>query len=268
MEATSSRGFQDTLAHVQYDTVQHADEKVCVSLAVPRSWQELGRRQMEFVFKLLARELSATEIKIMLLLRWNNIEVLQKDSDGGGVSCYVLKHNRQVFMLTTERLAELTLYLNWMDELPSAPVRLERLSGHKALPADFAGVPFETLLIIDNFYQGYLRTNDDTLLDEIGQVLYNWDGHSFLPWQRVAIFYWVASLKDYLARKFPTLFKPADSTSLAPTSVEEAMNIQIRALTKGDITKEHDVLAMDCYRALAELEAQAKEYEELKRKYK
>lgn len=49
--------------------------------------------------------------------------------------------------------------------------------------------------------------------------------------------------------------------------VTEAMNAQIRALTKGDITKEKEVLAMDCWRALTELNAQAKEYEELNRKY-
>ena len=46
------------------------------------------------------------------------------------------------------------------------------------------------------------------------------------------------------------------------------MNNQIRALTKGDITKEAQVLAMDVWRALTELDAQAKEYDELKRIYK
>ena len=49
--------------------------------------------------------------------------------------------------------------------------------------------------------------------------------------------------------------------------LQEAMNAQIRALTKGDITKEREVLSMDTWRALAELDAQAKEYEELKKQY-
>ena len=44
-----------------------------------------------------------------------------------------------------------------------------------------------------------------------------------------------------------------------------SMNTQIRALTKGDITKEKEILAMDVYRALTELDAQAEEYNELKR---
>ena len=46
------------------------------------------------------------------------------------------------------------------------------------------------------------------------------------------------------------------------------MNAQIRALTKGDITKEKEVLNMDTWRALFELDAQAKEAQELRNKYK
>ena len=49
------------------------------------------------------------------------------------------------------------------------------------------------------------------------------------------------------------------------TQLTEAMNTQIRALTKGDITKEQQVLQMDVHRALTELDAQAREYEELKK---
>ncbi len=41
------------------------------------------------------------------------------------------------------------------------------------------------------------------------------------------------------------------------------MNAQIRALTKGDITKEKDILALDTWRALTELNAQAREYKDL-----
>ena len=50
--------------------------------------------------------------------------------------------------------------------------------------------------------------------------------------------------------------------------LQNIMDTQIRALTKGDITKEREVLQMDVHRALTELDAQAKEYEELKRETK
>ena len=45
------------------------------------------------------------------------------------------------------------------------------------------------------------------------------------------------------------------------------MNAQIRALTKGDITKESQVLALDTWRALTELDALAREYQEFNSKY-
>ena len=232
-----------------------------IDIKVPRSWEELSAKRLEFVYILLAKELSATEIKIVLLLRWNKLDIVDRNTDG-----YIICNSRKMTgSISTVAMAELTTYLDWLDRLPTAPLRPEKLAGHKALPADFGGVPFETLLIIDNYYQGYLRTKDESLLDEMGQVLYNWNNHRFLPWQRVAVFYWIASLKEWMAKKFPTLFRPVASTSLAPASVEESMNTQIRALTKGDITKEAAVLAMDCHRALAELEAQAKEYLELKK---
>ena len=73
--------------------------------------------------------------------------------------------------------------------------------------------------------------------------------------------------------KYSDFFQPiADAptggnllSSSAP-SVEDAMNAQIRALTKGDVTKEAEVLALDTHRALTELNAQAREYRELNAK--
>ena len=41
----------------------------------------------------------------------------------------------------------------------------------------------------------------------------------------------------------------------------------IRALTKGDITKEREILALDTRRALTELDAQAREYQEFNSKF-
>ncbi len=45
------------------------------------------------------------------------------------------------------------------------------------------------------------------------------------------------------------------------------MDAQIRALTKGDITKEEHILSLPAHRALTELDALAREYDELNRKY-
>ena len=54
---------------------------------------------------------------------------------------------------------------------------------------------------------------------------------------------------------------------ISGSRLQEAMDAQIRALTKGDITKESEILSLDTWRALTELNAQAKEYQELKAAY-
>lgn len=132
-------------------------------------------------------------------------------------------------------------------------------------------MPFETFIICDNLYQGYLSTQNDELLDQLGSTLYN-KPIAFKPYERINIFYWFAALKDSMAQKYSDFFQPvagaADGNLLgsSATSVEDAMNAQIRALTKGDVTKEAEVLALDTHRALTELNAQAREYKELNAK--
>jgi len=132
-------------------------------------------------------------------------------------------------------------------------------------------VPFETFIICDNLYQGYLQTQNDELLDQLGATLYG-KSMAFKPYERISIFYWFAALKDSLSHKYSDFFQPISAAtggnllgSSAP-SFEDAMNAQIRALTKGDVTKEKEVLALDTHRALTELNAQAREYKELNAK--
>ena len=103
------------------------------------------------------------------------------------------------------------------------------------LPADFSEVPFETYIIRDNLYQSYLDTQDKELLDQLGSTLYGKE-IKFKPYERVSIFYWFASLKEWIAHKYPDFFQPMEAATggnllRAPSmNVEAAMNAQIRAL--------------------------------------
>ena len=88
--------------------------------------------------------------------------------------------------------------------------------------------------------------------------------------ERISVMYWWASLKNYFNAEFKYFFNglpDGSSSSLTGEQVKAAMNAQIRALTGGDITKEKEVLAMDTWRALTELDAKARDYQELERKY-
>lgn len=243
-------------------------DKVVIDFIVPDGWLSLSDRQLCYVFSLLASEFSADEIKMLCLLRWSGTEVIGRLDSGA----FLLKKGKVIFEVRPIAFAELLPHLHWLDSLPVFPVRMSKIHRRKALPADFAGVSFETFIICDNLYQGYLSTRNDELLDELGAVLYGKHLKFSAP-ERICFFYWFASLKDMFSRRFSDFFQPMDAAGgnllgSQAMSVEEAMNAQIRALTKGDVTKEIEVLALDTLRALTELNAQAREYKELNAKIK
>ena len=241
-------------------------QTISINFIVPQGWHELGDKQLRYVYDLIAKEYTTDEIKTLCLLRWSGTKVIGRQESG----TYLLKKSKILFEVTPLTLAELLPHLDWLGSLPTVPVRISKINRQSALPADFSEVPFETFIICDNLYQGYLQTQNDELLDQLGATLYGKD-IAFKPYERISIFYWFAALKESLSKKYSDFFQPiagaSDSNLLGSSaSVEDAMNAQIRALTKGDITKEAEVLALDTHRALTELNAQAREYKELNAK--
>jgi len=241
-------------------------QTISINFILPQDWQELGDKRRRYVYELIAAEHTTDEIKTICLLRWSGTKVIGRQETGA----YLLKKGKLLFEVTPVTLAELLPHLDWLGSLPTVPVRISKINRQQALSADFEGVPFETYIICDNLYQGYLATQDDNLLDELGATLYG-KSMTFKPCERINIFYWFAALKETLSKKYSDFFQPlagaADGNLLGSSaSVEDAMNAQIRALTKGDITKEAEVLALDTHRALTELNAQAREYKELNAK--
>lgn len=242
-------------------------QEMIINLSLPEKWEDLSQDQLKFIYKLVADGFDTDEIKSLCILKWNKISVIGRQPNGS----YLVKRDKDYFDLSPLALAEVFSFLDFIDAFPNMPVRLKRIANKKAVPADFQGVCFESFIIADNLYQGYLSTQSDELLTEIAKVLYRKNNIKLKPYEKISIFYWMASLKHFFANKFPEFFQPAisndDNLLGSSISVEEAMNAQIRALTKGDITKEEEILAMDTWRALTELNAQAKEYNEFNAKY-
>lgn len=242
-------------------------QTISINFIVPQGWHELSDKQLRYVYQLLANEFATDEVKTLCLLQWSGTKVIGRQDSGS----YLLKRGKFLFEVTPLTLAELLPHLNWLGSIPTVPVRISKINRQHALPADFSEVPFETFIICDNLYQGYLQTQNDELLDQLGATLYG-KSMTFKPYERISIFYWFAALKDSFAQKYSDFFQPvagaADGNLLGSSapSVEDAMNAQIRALTKGDVTKEGEVLALDTHRALTELNAQAREYKELNAK--
>lgn len=239
-----------------------------LNLCLPKSWQELTDKQLQEVYTLLARNYTAAELKARCLFSWSGLSVVYRNEDFVKVQFEGREHS-----LTALQIAEVLPCLDWLDGLPPFPRHLAVIGRHHAINVLFQNVPFEKFIVADNFYQGYLHTQNRDLLLKLASVLY--DTEKPLPlkaWEEVSVFYWFASLKDFFARRFPDFFKPANpeasnllgSNRSASAQIQEAVDTMIRALTKGDITKEQEILQLNTWRALTELNAQAKEYEEIK----
>lgn len=274
--------------------------KQVFNISLPTSWGELSDTQLHMVYHLFARDLSAAEVKTLCLMKWNGLKVLSQLPDKrflikrGKVfdkpnekrkACFISSMARklrpkakEVVPLSTRQIQQATSVLDFLDSFAPMPVRIARIGKYRALPADFEKVPFEEFLFVENLFQGYLNTQSDELLLQMAQVLYASDDVKPTKAHLVGIFYWMASLKQYFAGLFPNFYKPVSTNnggnllgSGQPeiySQLRESTNAIIRALTGGDITKEAAIMKMDTWRALTELDAKAKEAEELRKAYK
>ena len=245
---------------------------ITIDLKAPSSWEELTDNQLRYVFGLIAQGLTEVEVKTYCLIHWSGMHVLYKYGNG-----WMCKFADDEFVVTAEQINGAIGSLKWLDMLPMMPIRIKKIGKHYALPADFQEVPFETFIICDNLYQGYLSTKQNKLLANMAAFLYDSNDIETTEAERISVFYWFASLKAHIAHEFPHLFTPVirierNGNMFKPMKSEynllkDAVNAQIRALTKGDVTKEKEVLAIDTWRAMTELDALAKEYEEFNQKY-
>lgn len=245
-----------------------------LNFSFPSKWEDLSNEQLKYIFKLIAKGYPFEKIKIFSLFKWNKVRLLARKGDGS----YILSAKTgipkkiKLFEVKPIQFAEVFPFLAWIDRVPDYPVAINRIAGRKAINAFFQEVPFEKFIMADNLYQGYLATENEEILDQLATVLYPsvFPQGKLKQWQRVAVFYWFNSLKNFFSLKFNEFFQPAscpDISFSSENSVEASMNAQIRALTKGDVTKEKEVLKLDTWRALEELNAQAREYREFNQKY-
>ncbi len=237
--------------------------KTVIDLSIPKSWQELPDKELRYVFRLLNGSFTITQVKARCLLRWAGMRVLRQEG-----ALFVVRYKKQVFPISALQITEAISNLEWLGDFPSVPVRLSRIGFHRAVRADLQNVTFEDFLTLDNLYQGYLQTQKADLLHDMALILYQARFIRLTKEEATCIFYWFTSVKRYFASLFTNFFSSAtDGEVFSPSykQLQDNVNTQIRALTGGDITKEREVLRMDCWRALTELDAKAKDYDELKK---
>lgn len=255
-----------------------------VNVSVPKDWSELSQEQLRYLLSTMVSVNSknrdvgfrsqedyahqtAAQVQTLCFLQWSGLSVVCPYDSG-----YLVKSSDMEFMVTAETVTAALTHLSWTMELPRQPIRLDIVDGAKAIPADIStGLSFDAWLACETLWQNYQTNTDDRSLKQMAAILYAKADINPSPAETLGIFYWWAGLKNMLSEMFPNFFTPSSASpeSQPPTYDDMRRNIdaQIRALTKGDITKEREVLSLDAIRALTELDAQAREYDEIRKKY-
>lgn len=256
-----------------------------LKLSLPDSWESLSQDQLTFVYKTIihvqamsagmtfktaeeAADYSQAQINLYLLLKFAGFKHVRQSPDLPDV--YELKAGKRKLRVSLESLSAAAKHFDFIREIPKMPVRLEKIGRASAAPADLHSLQFASYMALDNLWQGYLYTQKEELLEDMAAILYDSEDLKLLPFQRLSVFFWFSSVKRLFGNLFPYFLKESDVDDPTPPdydSMRRAMNTQIRALTKGDVTKEEQVKALDVWSALTELDALAKEYEEMERKY-
>lgn len=255
-----------------------------LDLKAPTSWAELTQEQLAYLLKVIAvvnrsslghayrsrEDFSvqvAANVTIRCLFHWNDIRIVTPYADG-----WLLARGKDEYLVSTGDLTAATLKLQWMSSLPEDPVRLDTIDGATAVSADIEDdLSFDDYLACEALWQVWQSTQADSLLRDMAAILYSKEDIKLKEHELLSIFYWWAGLKAMLSRRYPNFLQTSPVEPAADhvdeLTLRRSMDSQIRALTKGDITKESTILSLPAIRALTELDALAREYEELNRKY-
>ena len=242
-------------------------------LTCPRSWKEMTQEQLRYALHIIGCGMySSVEGRTLMLLRFTGIEVKEKTPYGWACTVAVTKENgkqrRHHFFMQSWQVQDMIRQLEFVNSYESFDVRLESIGGFKAVDGLLHGVRFHDYLQMEKSYQGYLSTKQERYVLGLAQLLYPGGVTAIDDAELTNCVMWYSYVKSEFAHKFfRHFFKPAPVSQGKAVNWLEQMNAQIRALTDGDITKEQAVYDKDCWRALTELDAKAREAEEFKKKY-
>lgn len=236
-----------------------------LKLTSPTSWQEMSQKQLLYVLRLMAAEIPQEQMQTYCLMRWNGLKV-GEPIIAPAKGTVVLVRKKEPYCVDKDVLAAAVAQLEWLASPPSWPVRPDKFGKRKAIDSAFHGVEFGIYLQAENFFQAFLTENDPKILMRLFDILYpgkkklSADDMKVVP---PLILVWMSGIKQLFAQTFGHLFRPAHTNTQESPDMAEIMNAEIRALTGGDITRTQQVLESDTWLALHELDAKAREAEEM-----
>ena len=249
--------------------VTFSDETNVLNVELPRGWHELTDEQLQTVHSLIVRY-ADEDVRFHVFRILAGMKV-SKPLLGEGYqgSIKVPGIGEKHFRISPITMSVWMSELDWLASPGYVPVRISKLRNVDAVDANLHGCSFDTYLMVENYYQGFIQSKDNAALSAVMRILYPCEHENFddlMPFEVSNILTWLVQLKNMFAMQFRNLFK-ASGGGETPNMLE-VMNNEIRALTGGDVTKEDEVRNVDCWRALTELDFKAKEAEDFKKQLK
>lgn len=246
--------------------VSFSDNNV-LYIELPTSWEKLSQDELAGVY-LLMSSVETEELPLHVFMFLAHGRVI-RTADNGFLCSFTTDSGCEVpVTLKPEQLVTMMNELDFLKSPGDYPVRLEIIQNRKAVNHELHGVKFSDYIALENYYQGFIVSKDPAILPRIADILYPGDVFiSLSPTEALNVINWMIQIKANFSGSFPNFFRPvSDDSHGEQMSQLEIMNNEIRALTGGDLTKEADILASDCWRALTELDFKAKEAEEFNRR--
>lgn len=240
-------------------------ENNTIDVRLPKSWPELDDAELRLVYQSMAtvsdEALAYTLFRVLAGVRQTREGVVP----GKWKLSIRTNAGLKYVYVTPAQIAEQTKCLEFVHSPGDIPVRIAKIGKGVAVDAQLRGVAFGDWLRVENFYQGYLSTQNVESLVAATRILYpGFRGKALSQAEVLNVLNWLVQVKALFARTFSHFFRPvATEEATGAPNMLETMNNQIRALTGGDVTKEEVILATDCWRALTELDCKAREAEEL-----
>ena len=124
-------------------------EAFVFNITLPTDWNQLTDKQLTFLFEQLSKNRPAYDVETRCLLKWAQLVILDQLPNGS----YLVRRKKRKFrvfrakhpeeqpvVLSAKQVYAATQALNFIEHLPSNPIRISRIGRHRALPADFMEV--------------------------------------------------------------------------------------------------------------------------------
>ena len=265
-----------------YSTAEHTLE-----LRAPRTWKEMTQEQLRYVLHLLATfQDDPVTVKTYMLCRFTGLRIGRRvllPRGQGKIEQAYRCHFRTAwwrlsrrFLIYPWQVQSLLHQFDFIDQYDGMDVRLDTISGCRAVDDELHGFSFGDYLNAEIYYQIAIKKHDKDAVAKLARLLYrkkNGEPASYLHWRHLAAaeqlgtLMWFARVKSLMAQEFPYFFLQTEGLDSEAYDLIAARDAQIRALTEGNITLEAAVMEMDCWRALTELNQKARETKEFKEKY-